>query len=988
MEEPSKGKIVAAEGENTLTPEEGLPIHFSIEETLQLPKKIRRALATVLASPEDHEVQESKNKGLSPRPYECAVCCAAEDTIHFADEELLLGSKPHNRPLFVSGYVRGHKVSRMLVDGGSSINIMPKSTMTAIGIKVDELSLSRLLIQGFNQGGQRAMGMIRVEMTIGELKSSVMFHVIDAITSYGLLLGRPWIHANGVIPSTLHQCLKYYQERVKVIYGDTKPFTEAESHFADTKFYMNEDMVPETLLKEIKSMSKAAPKKQEWQAMPKKQEEEAMPSSSKNDDELSKPATTRGSRTASNGPSIPVFRYIPTSRRKNGQSPFETAASKADEQRHIDNVKWLKTNAVLPLTQLGDTKVPKPSQGFIKGLPKGVEPCFLPTKRTEEGFDPNAYKLMSKAGYNFTSSANLGKNDLNTVKDNERDLTKTQKKLEKHGYGVSNNKAGLGFTPNAPVKISSKVKNASAQHISVSIIQDKDEPQPAPRTSVFDRMNCSKPRVSAPKLIGGQNKTSVFKRLNTSVSRGSVFKRLSKPKKQSNTTSSPPRQSVMERLGEAKESSKRRKTTPEVEEIDRLAEKDDVRSSIPSRMKRQAILEVNTVGSLKVKRRTIIHTGQSSCQLAQEVNTKEEAQDVFHITIQEGEEEILEEDIIVAPSQLEDGGQATVDDLEELNLGTSEEPKPIFVSALLSAEEIEKYYQLLLEYKDVFAWTYKEMPGLDLIVAVHHLAVKPGTRPIKQTQRRYRSELIPQIEAEIDKLIEAGFIREDDFPLPIIEIMVDATTGHEALSFMDGSSGYNQIRMALEDEELTAFRTPKGIYCYKVMPFGLKNAGATYQRAMQKIFNDMLHKNVECYVDDVVVKTKKRSNHLKDLRVVFERLRKYNLKMNPLKCAFGVTSGKFLGFIVKHRGIEVDQSKIKAIQSMPEPRNLHELKLQTAQKKRKKKYFELRYDLIPPQQRVRRQLEVSKLQVQSHHLKEIIIIISKHLEDRGANSRT
>ncbi|KAM1039306.1 hypothetical protein TB2_028259 [Malus domestica] len=83
---------------------------------------------------------------------------------------------------------------------------------------------------------------------------------------------------------------------------------------------------------------------------------------------------------------------------------------------------------------------------------------------------------------------------------------------------------------------------------------------------------------------------------------------------------------------------------------------------------------------------------------------------------------------------------------------------------------------------------------------------------------------------------------KDDFPLPIIEIMVDATIGHEALSFMDGSSGYNQIRMALEDQELTAFRTPKGIYCYKVMPFGLKNAGAIHQRAMQKIFNDMLHK--------------------------------------------------------------------------------------------------------------------------------------------------
>ena len=98
---------------------------------------------------------------------------------------------------------------------------------------------------------------------------------------------------------------------------------------------------------------------------------------------------------------------------------------------------------------------------------------------------------------------------------------------------------------------------------------------------------------------------------------------------------------------------------------------------------------------------------------------------------------------------------------------------------------------------------------------------------------------------------------KDDFPLSIPELMMDATSGHETMSLMDGLSGYNQIRMAPSDEELTAFRTPKGIYCYKVMPFWLKNAGATYQRAMQRIFDDMLHKNVECYVDDLVVKSKK-----------------------------------------------------------------------------------------------------------------------------------
>ncbi|KAK6780150.1 hypothetical protein RDI58_022334 [Solanum bulbocastanum] len=95
--------------------------------------------------------------------------------------------------------------------------------------------------------------------------------------------------------------------------------------------------------------------------------------------------------------------------------------------------------------------------------------------------------------------------------------------------------------------------------------------------------------------------------------------------------------------------------------------------------------------------------------------------------------------------------------------------------------------------------------------------------------------------------------------------MDDATTGHETMSFMDGSSGYNQIRMSLKDEEYTAFRTQKGIYYYKVMPFGLKNASATYQCAMQNIFDDMFHKKVECYVDDLLVKMKQREHHLEDL---------------------------------------------------------------------------------------------------------------------------
>jgi len=157
---------------------------------------------------------------------------------------------------------------------------------------------------------------------------------------------------------------------------------------------------------------------------------------------------------------------------------------------------------------------------------------------------------------------------------------------------------------------------------------------------------------------------------------------------------------------------------------------------------------------------------------------------------------------------------------------------------------------------------------------------------------------------------------KDDFSLPATELMINSTAGHEALSFMDCVACYNQIQMAPEDQEATTLRTPKGIFCYRIMPFSLKNTGATYQRAMQTIFDDILHKTFECYVDDLVVKSKKRVEHIQDLRQFFERLRRCQLKMNPLKCAFGVTSGKFLGFIVHHRGIEINQSKIRAIQEI------------------------------------------------------------------------
>ena len=143
---------------------------------------------------------------------------------------------------------------------------------------------------------------------------------------------------------------------------------------------------------------------------------------------------------------------------------------------------------------------------------------------------------------------------------------------------------------------------------------------------------------------------------------------------------------------------------------------------------------------------------------------------------------------------------------------------------------------------------------------------------------------------------------------------------------MDGFSGLNQIKMAEEDREKTTFVTPWGTFCYKVMPFGLKNAGATYQRAMVALFHDMMHQEVEVYVDDILAKSKIEEDHVQILRKLFERLRKYQLKLNPAKCSFGVKTGKLLGFIVSNRGIEIDPDKVKAIQEMPAPKTEKEVR--------------------------------------------------------------
>ena len=166
---------------------------------------------------------------------------------------------------------------------------------------------------------------------------------------------------------------------------------------------------------------------------------------------------------------------------------------------------------------------------------------------------------------------------------------------------------------------------------------------------------------------------------------------------------------------------------------------------------------------------------------------------------------------------------------------------------------------------------------------------------------------------------------KDPFPMPRINQLVDATVGHPRMSFLDVFQGYHQILVALKDQEKTVFVTQIGNYHYKGMPFGLKNAGSTYQRMMTKMFEPQLGKNIEFYIDDMVVKSKVVSNHVGDLESLFETLREHKFLLNTSKCSFSVGSGKFLGYMVTHWGIEINPDQVKAINNLQPLRNPKEV---------------------------------------------------------------
>ena len=294
------------------------------------------------------------------------------------------------------------------------------------------------------------------------------------------------------------------------------------------------------------------------------------------------------------------------------------------------------------------------------------------------------------------------------------------------------------------------------------------------------------------------------------------------------------------------------------------------------------------------------------------------------------------------------------EDLVKVTIG--DDPEKFFqIGSYLPQQEREREREELIEFLkqniNVFAWNTYEALGVDPEFICHHLNVNPLIAPKKQPPRRPSKEHVEAVQEEVTRLKQVRAIKEvfypewfantvvvkkksgkwrvcidftdlnkacpkDPFPMSKIDQLVDATVGHPQMSFLDVFQGYHQIPLALDDQRKTAFVTPIRNYHYKVMPFGLKNTRSIYQRMMTKMFELQLGKNIQIYIDDMMVKSKMVSKHLGDLRTIFETLRNYKLRLNASKCSFGVGSGKFLGYMITHRGIEVNPDQIKAIKNL------------------------------------------------------------------------
>jgi hypothetical protein len=326
---------------------------------------------------------------------------------------------------------------------------------------------------------------------------------------------------------------------------------------------------------------------------------------------------------------------------------------------------------------------------------------------------------------------------------------------------------------------------------------------------------------------------------------------------------------------------------------------------------------------------------------------------------------------LTAQREVPEATRPTANELEKAQLqsndGTKTVPldqatpkQTVIISEDLTSHDEERLISCLSKNKDVFAWSALDLVGVSRTIIEHSLGIDPSVRPKKQRLRKMSDEKTEVAKVEVHRLLEDNFIEpvayptwlanvvmvqkksgkwrmcidftslnkacpKDNFPLPRIDKIVDSAVGCEVMSLLDCFSGYHETYMKEEDKASTSFITPFDTYCFIRMPEGLKNAGSTFSRLTKTVLESQVGRNIFTYVDDIVVASKSKEDHLADLAETFTNMRDARLCLNPEKCVFGVSQGKILGYLVSHHGIEANPTKIEAIINMTPPQSARDV---------------------------------------------------------------